>query len=132
MHEHENVFITAILAGLLIAMLLVATVYAQAAPVVVDLSKAQFRWTWVQGTGGMVEKWIVKCGPTTGAYTLTKDYPDPALRQVPLSSIITTEGTYFCMVLAANAGGSSGPSPEASFRAVKVPDKASTFDVFIP
>lgn len=132
MHEHENVFVTALLAGLLIAMLLVATVHAQAAPIAVDLSKAQFRWTWAQGTGGMVEKWLVKCGPTTGTYTLTKDISDPAARQVAMSQVLTAEGTYFCTVLASNAGGTSGPSPEVSFRAIKVPEKASTLDVFVP
>lgn len=132
MHEHENVFITAILAAVGIVMLLVVTVHAQAAPVAVDLAKAQFRWGWTQGTGGMVDKFLVRCGPTTGTYTIQNAQLDPAARQMAVNLVVTAEGTYFCVVLAANAGGTSGPSPEVSFRAFKVPDKASTFDVFVP
>lgn len=132
MHEHENIFLVAILVALLYGALLAVVANAQSAPVAVDLSKAQFRWTWAQGPGGAVDKFTVRCGPATGSYTLLKDVVDPAARQMPMSQIITAEGTYFCILQAANAGGASGPSPEVSFRAVKVPDKASSFDVFIP
>lgn len=106
--------------------------WAQSAPQPVDLSKAAFKWTWVQGTTGMVEKWHLRCGPTTGSYSLLKELIDPAARQMPINQIITAEGTYFCVISAVNSIGASAPSTEVSFRAGKVPGPAATFEVLVP
>jgi len=129
MHEHENVFWVAILVGILISCLLAATVQAQPTTISVDLAKAKLVWTWNQGPGGPVEKWQIRCGPTSTHYEILVELPVPAARSIPISQVAPTVGTYFCIVSAQNSFGAGGPSPEVSFQAGQVPSAVQTLTI---
>ena len=102
---------------------------AQTGTISVDISKAKLYWTWTQGSGGPVEKWLVRCGPTSGNYTTQTEIQTPTARSVPISAIVANNGTYFCIVQAANAFGSGGASPEVTFQAGRTPDQVQTLTV---
>jgi hypothetical protein len=98
-------------------------------PTVMDYSKASLAWTepTATSTSGIPTSYTLKCGPTKGGpYTLTKNYPIGGPETVtggiaPLSDLITTSGTYFCVVSASNSTGESAPSTETMFQAGLVP-----------
>jgi hypothetical protein len=104
------------LSPLLCLCLWAAPAHAQTT-VVVDITKAKLVWAWAQGNGGPVEKFNIKCGPTTGAYSILVSLPTPAARAIPISTVVTAPGTYFCVVSAANQFGESGNSNQVSFAA---------------
>lgn len=87
----------------------------------VRFDKAKLAWAWTKGTGGDASGFKVKCGGATGAYTLTKQIDDPAVRTILVSQVVASPGTYFCAVFAFNSFGDSGASGEVNFDAGLVP-----------
>ena len=83
--------------------------------VAVDLTRASLTWSWEQGEGGAVTAFRMKCGATTGSYTVAVTVSDPAARSMPLASVVTSPGKYFCAVSALNSFGESANSGEVSF-----------------
>ena len=88
-------------------------------------------WTWEKGGGGDVQKFWVKCGPTSGSYTSKAEIPDPLARTAPIK---TGLGMYFCVVTAANAAGESGPSNEVQFEVVGqlLPSRPTGLNILVP
>lgn len=103
--------------------------YAQVTDVTVDIAKANMSWSWSQGEGGAVEKWLIKCGPTAGSYTSTVQLAVPAARSIPLTQVVSTVGEYFCVVAATNTFGPSANSNEVRFIAGKAPNAAIDFTI---
>ena len=99
---------------LLVLLLLPTSAWA------VDLGKANFSWTAsvVDATHGAPTSYTVKCGTATGGpYTLTGIVNgSPPVTIEPVTAVVTTAGTYFCVVTASNAGGESANSAEVSFQ----------------
>ena len=98
---------------LLILMLLLPT-----SAWAVDLGKANFLWTApvIDATHGAPTSYTVKCGTATGGpYTLTGIVTAPSTTEA-VSAVVTTAGTYFCVVTASNTGGESVPSAEITFQ----------------
>lgn len=102
-------------------LLLPTLSWGQATTITVDISKAKIAWTWVQGSGGPVEIWAVRCGTTTRIYSLLVEIRDSAARSLPIQQITPDPGTYYCMVQAQNSYGTSGPSAEVTYKAGKTP-----------
>lgn len=100
---------------------LAVSAFAQVTTLAVDIDRATLSWNWSVGTGSPVEEFRVKCGPSTGSYTITHIVADPAARSVPVKDLITNAGTYFCAVSAANAFGESALSNEISFDTGSIP-----------
>jgi len=117
---------------LLIALLFLATP-AQAQTVLsVDITKARLSWSWVQGVGGAVAEFRVKCGGTTGAYTKTTVLNDPAARSLAILAAITGPGKWFCAVAAANQFGESALSNEVPFDAGNAPVAPTNAQIVVP
>lgn len=89
--------------------------------ITVDLMQARLVWEWAQGSGGVVEAFKLKCGPTSGTYPTVVSFPNPAARSAPVSGIILKPGTYFCVISAMNIFGESSNSNEVTFNAGTVP-----------
>ena len=99
---------------LILLLLLPTSVWA------VDLGKANFSWTApvVDATHGAPTSYTVKCGTATGGpYTMTGIVSgSPPVTIEPVTAVVTTAGTYFCVVTASNTGGESVPSAEITFQ----------------
>jgi hypothetical protein len=108
------------LVTVMLALVAVDGVRAQTS-VAVDIDRATLQWDWLQGTGGVVETFRMKCGSATGAYSIITVISDPAARSVPVRNVISGVGTYFCAVSAANQFGESANSNEVTFTAGTVP-----------
>lgn len=65
----------------------------------------------------MIGGFRVKCGPAASTYTIATTVANPAARELPLSSVLSTTGIYFCTVMAINRFGEGPGSPEFSFEA---------------
>ena len=117
-------------AAMLLGAWLAAAPEADAQAVIsVDITKARLSWTWTQGTGGAVTEFRVKCGPSAGTYTSTIVLADPAARSVPVQQVVSGPGNYFCVVIAANQFGESGPSNEVPFAAGNAPAAPSGLQI---
>lgn len=112
-------------------LLITSAAYAQTA-IVVDINRARLTWDWTQGpepNNGLVEAFNVKCGPSSKTYNRTTTFTDPALRSVPILSVIAGSGTYYCVASASNQYGESGNSNEVFFDAGAAPFPPSNFAV---
>src|SRR5215204_5694413 len=78
----------------------------------VDRARTLIAWSWDPRTGGPVEKWSIRCGPSSGQYAVVTEVPDPRARSVPLAQVLPHDGTYFCVVVAHTGGRTSPPSRE--------------------
>ncbi len=87
----------------------------------VDIAKARLEWDWIQGSGGVVEKFNVKCGQSSGTYTKITTITNPAARSAAVQGIIAGLGNWFCTVNAENSFGISADASEISFIAGTVP-----------
>ena len=71
---------------------------------------------WTAGVGGgVVEKFLVKCGTSSKNYTTPYKEVLPPNTRVKLSDVLASGGTYFCAVSAANSFGESVNSNEVNF-----------------
>lgn len=96
-----------------------------------DIATAQFKWQWTPGTNETGTSFRLYCGATTGVYTIMKDTGNVTSLSLPVSSVLTATGTYFCVVkaFASSTGLESKPSNEVNFRAVQAPTAPSAFQV---
>lgn len=106
---------------LILLVALAVSASAQVTTLAVDIDRATLSWNWSVGTGSPVEEFRIKCGPSTGNYTITHIVADPAARSVPVKDIVGGAGIYFCAVSAANAFGESALSNEISFGTGNIP-----------
>jgi hypothetical protein len=122
--SRRNIMRTSLLLLLIGMLVFVGSANAQA--VAVDYTKAHATWT-EDTLAGVPTSYTLKCGTTAGGpYTKTKNYPvAPPLTTtsgiVPISDLVTTSGTYFCIVTASSLIGESAPSTEVTFQAGRVP-----------
>ena len=108
--------------------LLPAAALAQAAPKV-SLNNGTFQWVWSQGTGGAADNFRMRCGTTTGVYSLPIFLVAPTLRTQAIQPVVVNPGTYFCVVDAINGFGVSSASNEVTFQAGLSPAAPSTLTV---
>ncbi len=94
--------------------------------IAVDYTKAHAIWD-EPTLAGVPTSYTLKCATTAGGpYTKTKNYPvalplTTTNGIVPLSDLITTSGTYFCVVSASGVIGESANSTEVTFQAGRLP-----------
>jgi len=107
----------------LTALLFLSGALATAAepPAPTDLNKTALAWHWTQGSAGAAEYFRVKCGKAAGAHTLVTTLSSPDARSVPLVTVITGSGLWYCVVTAVNTYGESPPSNEIFFDAGAAP-----------
>ena len=112
---------------LLMLMLLATPAWA------LDLGKAPFSWGGPveDATPSAAESYTIKCGGAAGGpYTLTKAViGTPPPTTLPVNQVVTSAGTYFCVVTASNAGGEGPPSNEVSFPAAWSPSPPQNLQV---
>lgn len=113
-----------VLLGVISMLMFASSVWAQVpTSVLVDFAQAKFRWTWVKEVGkGDVEWFTIKCGVSSGNYTITSSVNCPTCRDALVSSVVGVPGKYFCIITASNRFGESGPSSEVSFEAGSAPN----------
>lgn len=99
--------------------------WAQPTTLTADIAKTKISWIWNQGTGGPVEKWLIRCGSSPGNYTLQVSVQDASIRSLPITQVIPAIGTYYCAVAAQNSTSTSGLSPEVTFTAGKLVDTSA-------
>jgi len=90
-------------------------VAAQAATITaVTIANGRLQWNWVAGTTPLVNDGVptefrARCGPTTGNYTRTTNIAFVAsptnTYTAPLIGLLNANGTWFCVVAAANLVG---------------------------
>jgi hypothetical protein len=98
----------------------------------VDINKASFSWAWAQGTGGSVDSFTIKCGPTSGNYNAFSQITDPTARTLPVKNVVgNNNGNYFCVISASNAFGESPNSSEIFFGVGAVPLPPSSFGLTV-
>jgi hypothetical protein len=104
----------------LAALMLISAATADA-QVSVIVSRTALFWTWEPAPeSGEVDEFIIKCGNQAASYTRTVAV-GPTLREVPLKSLITGQGNWFCIVVASNPLGESEASNEVPFVAAGGP-----------
>ena len=102
-----------------LALLLAGDAAAQTS-ISVDISKARLQWDWAQGTGGLPDNFLVKCGQSSGSYSKTTPVAYPTTT-IPVAQAITGQGNWFCTVSAINQFGESANANEVPFVAGAVP-----------
>ena len=112
------------LCALLFALCAICLLPAGLSAATVNIETNELAWDWSQGTGGMVEEFRIKAGPSSGNYTRTTVIPDPNARTLDILTAIGNTGTWFVIATAANTAGESDPSNEISFDAFYIRDLA--------
>ena len=111
---------TRLIVGLVLG-LLPWVVGAQELELRVNIDKTRFVWDAPIG-GATSEFYRVSCGHSAGVHDVTSnDVQGAANTQMPVSSVITVPGNYFCVVRAGNSFGLSDKSNEVAFSAGYVP-----------
>jgi hypothetical protein len=106
---------------LFLAVLLAISAATADAQVSVVISRTALFWAWEPAPeSGEVDEFIIKCGQQAASYTRTVAI-GPTLREVPLKSLITGPGNWFCVVVAANPFGESEASNSVDFVAAGAP-----------
>ena len=98
-----------------------------------DLGKGTFSWTApiVDSTHGAPTSYTLKCGGAAGGpYALTRAVTGtPLPTSLAVNQVVTTVGTYFCVVTASNVGGEGPPSNEVSFQGDWSPSSPANLQV---
>lgn len=90
-----------IIVAIILSLLLSSTANGQAATV--DINKATINWTFAPTVGsGVIEKWEIRCGQTTGVYTKITSYSASAVSG-NIRDVITGSGNWFCIAVAMNS-----------------------------
>lgn len=76
-------------------------------------------WTWEQGTGDPADEFRLKCGESPGNYTRTIALAS-GLRSTLIPGELLTGGTWYCVLVASNTAGESGPTNEVVFETPRV------------
>jgi hypothetical protein len=80
------------------------------------MAYSQIQWTWTIGTGGSVTGFFVKCGHSSGNYSVITTVNDPNARTLSVYTGTNAQrGVWFATVEAFNLSGSSGDGPEITF-----------------
>ncbi len=116
---------------IILSVFLAASVAFGQTTIAVDINKARFQWD-APTTGGTPTEYHVKCGPTTGTYTLPVTKVLVPATTIPVKTVVTSVGKYFCVVSAANSYGESGNTAEISFDAGDVPGVVSNLKIVVP
>lgn len=103
--------------------------WGQATDITVDITRTNLIWTWAQGEGGPVEKWLIRCGPTSTVYTILVELAAPSARSIPIRQVTPDVGTWFCAIAATNRYATSPPSLEVTYEAGKAPVAVSAFRI---
>jgi hypothetical protein len=97
----------------------------------IDIKKGVWQWGWTPAPSGeTATSFRVYCGTNAGGpYPLVKDTGNVTVFTLPISSLITSPGTYFCRVksYASSTGLESDPSNEVTFLAAFSPTAPSSF-----
>ena len=72
-------------------------------------------WDWDQGSGPAITGFIIKCGRTSGSYSLTVTVPNSAARSYDLYSVTNGKGQWYCTVSAYTASDESANGNETNF-----------------
>ena len=68
-------------------------------PSFADAAYTLITWSWAQGAGGPVSGFHVKCGRSTGSYTISINVTDPDARTVSVYTATNNErGQWYCTV----------------------------------
>ena len=94
----------------------------------IDLSTAQFSWTWAQGVGGAATGFEIGLGSSTGTYTTLKPVVLSA-RTLPVNQAVSVPGTYFAAIRSVGAVLKSPWSNEVTFQAEIAPVAPTGFAV---
>lgn len=107
---------------LLVALLLLVPIRADAAYTLI-------LWDWSQGSGGSIDGFYVKCGRSTGSYTVTITVTDTSARSVSIYTATNNErGQWYCTVEAFSVtNGESGDGNEVNFVLPFFGDRDGTF-----
>ena len=110
-----------------IVIVIVFAANASAQQIIVDWDKAVLTWTWQENPGSVTNGWRMKCGQTSGTYTVITDVADPAARSMSVKQATGggTYGTWFCIVVPYNnispKPGEGKPSNVVSFQGGQTP-----------
>ena len=105
---------------IIVGFLLFASI-ASAQTMSVNINRAKLSWNWLpDGASGPLEKFIMKCGPSSGNYNRLTDI-GPTLREIAVKDVIGGSGAYFCAIVSANVFGESLASNEVPFVAGVAP-----------
>jgi hypothetical protein len=86
----------------------------------VDINAGTMSWTWTPAPGDTSTGFRMKCGTTSGNYTIITDLPLTS-QTVLVKNVIKGSATYFCAVVAFNQFGETPRSNEVNFSAGVVP-----------
>lgn len=121
-----------LLSTALLGLLGFASISEAQSSLTVDFHKASFTWQWAAAPApneGTPTEFRVKCGATSGVYTITKVVPGASTRTIKVDQVIAAPGSYVCAVFAANQFGESGASNEVTFSAGTTPGPANNFAI---
>lgn len=79
-----------------------------------DFSRDTGSWSWSQGAGTAADGFHLKCGKVTTERTLLVDVPGTSTTSLFVRQFLPGQGTWFCTVVAYNAGGESTEATEAT------------------
>jgi hypothetical protein len=114
----------------LVSVIVIVTVFAvnaSAQQVIIDWDKAMLTWTWTENPGSVTNGWRMKCGQTSGTYTVITDVADPAARSMSAKTATGggAYGVWFCVVVPYNnispKPGEGKPSNVVSFQGGMTP-----------
>jgi len=112
---------------LALALFLPKPSFAQTPPVVIDIAKGNFTWTF---SGVVGKEFHIKCGSQTGVYTQITIVADPTLRTLPANKVLNKDGAYFCVITNVTTMGlETPPSNEIFFSAGAVGSIPSNFSL---
>lgn len=103
--------------------------WSQATDITVSIDRARLIWTWSQGGGGEVEKWLIRCGNQSTVYTILVELPAPTAREIPIRQVTPEVGTYFCVIAGTNRYGTGQSSAEIRYEAGKAPGPVSLLEL---
>jgi len=72
-------------------------------------------WDWSQGSGGTIEGFKIKCGRSTGSYSIITTVTNTAARSYDLYSVTDGKGLWYCTVSAYNGPDETTAATEAIF-----------------
>lgn len=132
----KTIFVKPLFAAIL--LVLVMALSAEAATVTaVTIANGKLQWNWVPGTTPLVNddmptEFRARCGTATGVYTRTSSVPFVAspinTYTAPLAGLLNANGTWFCVVAAANLVGEA-VSAEINFFGGTAPASATGLSV---
>lgn len=72
-------------------------------------------WDWTQGSGAAIDGFKVKCGRTSGSYSVTTTIADNSIRSYDIYTVVGGRGQWFCTVVSYTSTNESAPATETIF-----------------